>query len=234
MALRAEGLKYREIAAELGVPLQTVYAWVTDPDGAKLRARKASYAGRCADCGGPTTGNDGRNAAPERCFSCERERVQSMDPVERARQGRRRLAARLRYSRQDCIAAVRKVAHGRSRLFESEYAASSKALGLPSLPTVIKRFDGSWAAACEAAGLEAVTNPARGWRKRSDREMLDGLVAYHAEHGRLPSARAYDRFTAEHPRKYAALHTLRLRFGGWPFVLERAAALVNSASEAAA
>jgi len=48
--LRERGWLLREIAAEMGVVAQTVFAWLDDPDGSKLRARKQRYGGVCVDC----------------------------------------------------------------------------------------------------------------------------------------------------------------------------------------
>jgi transposase len=84
----------REIAEEMGVAIQTVHDWLSDPDGSKLKARKQRYAGRCVDCGAPTGGHAGRgDKAPKRCQRCagrlNREREQ-----ERNRE-RRELVERL-------------------------------------------------------------------------------------------------------------------------------------------
>jgi hypothetical protein len=69
--LRGEGRVLREIAEEMGVAIQTVHDWLSDPDGSKLKARKRRYAGRCVDCGAPTSGSEGRGArAPKRCPAC--------------------------------------------------------------------------------------------------------------------------------------------------------------------
>jgi hypothetical protein len=64
-----EGLILREIAIRLGAAPSTIHAWLSDPDGSQLRARKDSYAGVCVDCGGPTSGSQGRRAQP-RCQEC--------------------------------------------------------------------------------------------------------------------------------------------------------------------
>ena len=48
--LRERGWLLREIAAEMGVVAQTVFAWLDDPDGSNLRARKQRYGGVCVDC----------------------------------------------------------------------------------------------------------------------------------------------------------------------------------------
>jgi transposase len=73
--LRAQGLLLREIAAEMGVAVQTVFAWLDDPDGSKLRERKERYRGSCVDCGAPTSGSDGRAKAPARCRACAQRRA---------------------------------------------------------------------------------------------------------------------------------------------------------------
>lgn len=69
---RDDGLLLREIAAEMGVAVSTVNAYLNDPGGARLRARKDSYRGVCSDCGGPTDGSKGPDGAPTRCDSCSR------------------------------------------------------------------------------------------------------------------------------------------------------------------
>ena len=70
--LRAEGLLLREIAERFGIAVSTASDWINDPDGSRLRARKASYAGTCAECGGPTDGSEGPGRAPRRCMECIR------------------------------------------------------------------------------------------------------------------------------------------------------------------
>lgn len=68
--LREEGKMLREIGELLGVATQTVNAWLKDPDGHKLRARKDSYRGECIDCGKPTNGSSGPGKSPDRCVLC--------------------------------------------------------------------------------------------------------------------------------------------------------------------
>lgn len=88
--LRASGLSYKEIAIaateEFGTPvsMSTVGNLLIDPDGRKARARKDSYGGRCVDCGGPTTGSNGRAKAPTRCRRCAQGHLDS--PSERRTQ----------------------------------------------------------------------------------------------------------------------------------------------------
>jgi transcriptional regulator with XRE-family HTH domain len=67
--LRAEGLKYREIAEQLGVPRGTASGWCLDPDERKHRARLARYAGVCDRCHGPTSASNSRLAS-KTCQAC--------------------------------------------------------------------------------------------------------------------------------------------------------------------
>ena len=68
--LRAKGLKFREIAEEMGVATQTAHHWISDPGGHRLRARKDSYRGCCSECGRPTDGSSGPGRAPTVCINC--------------------------------------------------------------------------------------------------------------------------------------------------------------------
>lgn len=69
--LRAQGLLVREIAEEMGVAIQSVSAWLNDPDRSKEIARKKTYAGTCEDCGAATTGTaSGLDRAPRWCKDC--------------------------------------------------------------------------------------------------------------------------------------------------------------------
>ena len=93
-SLRDQGRALREIAEEMGVATSTVRAWLFDPDGSKLKARKRRYASRCIDCGALTSGGAGRGPnAPKRCKACG-ERESGDRERERAR-GRRALIEQL-------------------------------------------------------------------------------------------------------------------------------------------
>lgn len=72
LSLRNEGLLQREIAERMGCSVKTVNAWLTDPDGSKLKARKDGYRGTCTECGGQTDGSNGSAAAPSVCAECQR------------------------------------------------------------------------------------------------------------------------------------------------------------------
>lgn len=67
LALRATGMSYRDIVAQTGLAYSTVRCYVTDPDRAKDKARRATYAGVCEVCGAATDGSNGRGLAPTRC-----------------------------------------------------------------------------------------------------------------------------------------------------------------------
>lgn len=68
--LRTQGLTYRQIAQQLGISVSYVRALLYDPDGEKLAARRHANQGVCRDCGGPTSGNNGRRHAPKLCRVC--------------------------------------------------------------------------------------------------------------------------------------------------------------------
>jgi hypothetical protein len=62
----------REIGEIMGVAVATVDAWLNDPGGRRLQARRDSYRGECDTCGAPTDGSNGSAKAPARCADCIR------------------------------------------------------------------------------------------------------------------------------------------------------------------
>lgn len=70
--LKAEGLNGIEIAERMGISRSYAYELLSDPGGAADRARKASYGGRCENCGGTTDGSNGTAAAPPLCDKCRK------------------------------------------------------------------------------------------------------------------------------------------------------------------
>lgn len=132
--LRAQGLLLRQIGERMGASKQTVSAWLTDPDGSRLRARKDSYRGTCRRCGAPTDGSNGPDAAPDECMSCARQR----------RHDERR------WTPETIPAAMRRwaVRHGRQpKALDWENAGDD----YPSSSTVVREM--GWDAAIIAAGF---------------------------------------------------------------------------------
>jgi Homing endonuclease associated repeat len=70
--LAVRGWYMDEIANELGIGYKTLQSWFADPDGAWKKARIESYAGICRECGGKTSGCNGREKAASICVSCSR------------------------------------------------------------------------------------------------------------------------------------------------------------------
>lgn len=166
LALRSEGKTAGEIAAVLGVSRSYAGALFGDPDGSKERARKASYAGTCQECGGRTDGSNGRDHAPTRCQSCQNEYQRSDEYA----------FARTKWTRERIIAAIRwwydiygeppAVAdwnphRARHELGDEDRArrgeAAISAGRVPWHTIVYSRF-GSWNAAIRAAGFTPRAN----------------------------------------------------------------------------
>lgn len=165
VALRAGGMTTREIAAELCISRTYVRDLFWDPTGEKARARKRRCLMRpCERCDAPTWGR--------LCTSCERarqdeERVWTREAIVEAFQRFAAVAGR--------AAGVTDVpSHGLSpsmsaklspqRLDEVERFAELVTLPVPN---TVRRVFGSWAAACEAAGLKPLGPGGRpAWRGR--------------------------------------------------------------------
>jgi transcriptional regulator with XRE-family HTH domain len=130
--LRDEGLLGREIAERMGVSTSTVSAWLTDPGGRRLRARKDSYRGICDTCGGSTDGSDGPGKAPSRCAEC------------------------LRWSREAILEAIADWAdeHGGIPPRCIDTGVGYEGHGRLPASTVVKKYFGTWNAALLAGGFE--------------------------------------------------------------------------------
>lgn len=169
-ALRAEGLKLREIAARLGVATGTVGNYLGDPDGSRDRARKASYRGTCEQCGASTDGSNGREKAPKLCHNC----APAQTGARRKVWTREALIAVLRsfaeeFGRAPAMADfnsyMTRYVHGneqRAVLFDERHASGE----WPWASTFISEF-GTWREACIAAGL--TPNQPGHWPNRRDR-----------------------------------------------------------------
>lgn len=73
-ALRAEGLRWVDIAERMGVSRSYASEVFHDPDGSAVNERKDRTRGTCADCGGATSWAKG-GETPERCDPCHRASV---------------------------------------------------------------------------------------------------------------------------------------------------------------
>lgn len=145
LELRAEGLTHKEVAARLGLSHSTVRSYISDPTGEAVAARKRSYSGVCEKCGGPTTGADGRAAAPTICADC----------------GAQRQRESKYWTRERVIEAIQTWAdeHGRPPAV-ADWCHASKDGSHPSATRVYRSRDrdsapfASWADAIEAAGYQ--------------------------------------------------------------------------------
>jgi hypothetical protein len=155
--LRDSGLKLREIAATMGVAKSTVGAWLNDPDGSKLAARKDGYRGTCEGCGKRTDGSAGPGNAPSLCRVCGPK-------------------ARAKWSPETLIAKVREwvglygetptaydwcpsLADGNNCKNAAAVRERFEAGDWPNSATAKEYFDGSWSDLIEAAGF---TRPQKG------------------------------------------------------------------------
>jgi DNA-binding CsgD family transcriptional regulator len=132
--LHAQGAKLREIAAAIGCSISYVYDLVSDPDGAKAKARKRSYEQACIDCGARVSGNEGRKPTPL-CFRCA-------------------VVRNTVWPRERIIAVLQTWAaeHGRTPACGDFWRAKRNGEDLPSINEV-KQIFGSWLAAIDTAGL---------------------------------------------------------------------------------
>lgn len=169
--LRAKGWTHAAVAERLGLSYSYASQLATDPDGAKARARKESYAQPCPECGAPMNGSDGPSAPPTRCAACLWTRgpdVWTADEVLRAFRRFRREMGRSPSVNDNGHGLAPSVAATLSRKRLAEVRRAVRAAPLPSLPTVLALF-GSWNAALDAAGVKRcpVGAPAhRGKRRR--------------------------------------------------------------------
>lgn len=138
----------------------------------------------------------------------------SADRAERKR-GSSAIRQHLAYSQADLVRAVQEVANRLGGVPSSqEYRAIAGELGLPSLPTVSKRF-GGWAHAVRAAGMTPKaanrSNYTRRWTEDACRRALTGLLN---ELGDMPTAEQYD-VLASATDNLPSLATVRNRLGRW-------------------
>jgi hypothetical protein len=213
--LRDNGLLIGEIAAFMSLARSTVSAYLSDPDGAKARARKHRYRGRCSDCDGPTNGNNGPNAAPTRCARCQREHQRG---DEWARRASARKRGKVKHSEEAIVHAIRAASlNGRC---SSERYQRHAPPGAPGLSTIIVRYR-TWTGAVLAAGL---TPTRRAAAPRTDRTTAaqaaqDVATAWQAL-GHRPSANEYARVSRQLGLRCQA--TVRRACDGWPSACDAA------------
>jgi hypothetical protein len=143
--LKSAGLSWQEACERMGVSRSYYFELLNDPDGSVVRARKGSYRGVCAECGGPTDGSNGRGRkAPKLCANC----VTYWTP-------------------ERVIAAIQAWAerYGEPPRY-LEWGKVGPDRSHPANTTAAGPFGGSFAAAIEAAGLEP--------HRRRDAHRFDG------------------------------------------------------------
>lgn len=145
--LREQGLLLREIGERLGLAQTTVHAYLDDPDGSKMRARKDSYRGRCSECGGPTTGCNGAAKAPTLCKGC------------------------IEWTRDECLEAV--LAYFDECGYPPRVPRHPRDEGLPS-EAVAARLFGGWNALLLAAGLPLACDRRAGTQEEIEARLRAG------------------------------------------------------------
>lgn len=191
--LRGEGMLFREIAERFGISISYVQALVSDPDGAKDRARKASYGGTCEDCGGPTDGSNGAAHAPRVCTICSRRRQHE----ERHWTQAEIVATFQRFYADTGRVPAASDVHGLvpSQISRCSPARLQEIEAAPELPHpgIVAREFGSWSGGLRAAGF--TPNPGGSPRHREAkvttamRETLSLLGAGHLRIGAIADAR---------------------------------------------
>jgi len=217
VALKDSGLKFREIAAQLGLAMSTVTAAYYDPTGEKDHARRHRADGQCVDCGART--HNGGAVPPERCAGCLIEQ-QKTDPAYAAKQRAHHLG-RVKWTDEQIFAAIRRSARAgvaSTNAYSAMHAANPAAS--PSLPIILRRFD-RWAVVVELAGV-AAPGARRSYVRTRDDELLACVRACAAAMGRRPTVTEYRAWARENGGLSCAL--IRNRLGGWLPACERALA----------
>lgn len=180
VGLRASGFSIRQIAEATGWSRTYVRDLFYDPTGAKARARKDSYRGRCEECGGPTDGSEGRAKAPKICARCiairqHEERQWTRETIAEALRVAARVLGRTPVSQDTIRAPSLRVKLSPERVAECERVDQLRDRGLLILPpyNTVRREFGSWAAACDAAGLPQPPTGGAAHRGRRLRLVVD-------------------------------------------------------------
>lgn len=186
-ALRAKGLKLREIAERMGAPISTVDSWVNDPDLSKHRARRYKYGGTCEECGAPTDGSWGPGKASRHCRNCapKANRLWTEEAIIAAIQAWARESGGIPPAATDWNPG-RAITLGHPEKAEKFYADDA----WPCVNTVVVCF-GSWSAAIEASGFSPRASSTYG-RDGEDMELCQEIrERYEAGESTLELADAY-------------------------------------------
>jgi hypothetical protein len=206
----SRGLRSADIARDLGISYSFVRELINDPTGAKVKARKQRYAGKCERCGGATTGCNGAAAAPKRCADCAAELKHS----ER------------HWTSETVVAAIQVFAARHGRPPTATECLHGERDGVPPVSIVQREF-GSWLAGVRAAGFEV---PGVGKYERTDETrakmsaaqsvagiewtpdlILAAIREWTYKHDTPPTAKTWRRAAMNHP----AHTTVQRRFGSW-------------------
>jgi predicted transcriptional regulator len=215
--MAADGMLLREIADVLGLRRSTVSAYLNDPDGSQLLARKARYAGVCEDCGGPTTGTaNGRDRVPKVCKSCSHAREKSVPW--RIEKGSHSLGVN-HWSDEQIFAAIRSCIgdDGKATVnrYKKIYEQAPKG-SMPSVPIILRRFD-TWNAACEADEIPHGKARRANYTRQTRDDCLNAVVFAAQVIGRLPTYNEYVGIARDYGLPSGPL--VRNRVGSWTVVL---------------
>jgi hypothetical protein len=179
--------------------------------------RKASYGGKCVDCGAPTSGADGRAKAPKRCRACSHLHEGTREPREAQSA---KLAGRVHWTDDDIGRAMWAAARD-GYLSGAMYdeARERDRSAMPSRMSIMLRF-GSWNAACERFGLRHGTGRGH-YAHISEADCIAAIRAAARDLGPLPTYERYEEWAAG--TDWPSGVTVRNRLGGtWMEALRRA------------
>lgn len=178
--LRAQGLIYKEIGEQLGVPRQTAWLLVNDPDGSRERARKRRYDLECVCCGGRVDGT-----TPGRMRDRDNPVCHKCAPVYYST-----------WTRESIICAIQEWAdeHGGIPPSANQWQAA-RAKGDERVCSVneVQGHFGSWNAAIIAAGFEPhAIGPVGGYKRLTPEQRQDCARRYAAGESSVSIAADFD------------------------------------------
>jgi hypothetical protein len=216
-----EGLTGIEIAQRLDVGRSYAYELLSDPTGERATARKRKGGGTCVDCGGWISPRGGSSKAPAlRCLPCYRAWV--LNTTE-GRESQRGTAEAMRtWTDAEMLGFLKQASIGGMVSGPMYEAARRRARRRwPTRHNYVVRF-GSWAEACDQAGLRP-HHVNRGYRpdRTTDTELLAPLITLRNRLGHWPTCAEYEDYSVGNPR-VRSLSLVRIRFGGMIAAIEQA------------